>query len=228
MRNSEEMGSMDPAPSYLITGGCDLAGRVPILEHREIILNLPRKSIKIAHTGLVDKEDPKRLSELIDIVSFNFVGEDRTIREIYGLDRTVQDYVDSYRSLSRFLPTYPHMTIGLDRGRVVGEMQALDILEGLGVESLVLNLFIPTIGTVLEHVPPPPLGEVRKLLRKARGTFENVYLGCMRPGGSYRRKLDVMAVEEELDRIVNPTRPARELASRKGFSIEWKEECCII
>jgi uncharacterized radical SAM superfamily protein len=120
------------------------------------------------------------------------------------------------------------LTIGLYKGELAGEYEAIEILKGLGTKSVVLNVFMPTSGTGLENVTPPPLDDVRGVVRKARKTFENVYIGCMRPGGSYRKKLDVLAVEEGVDRIVNPAKTARDLAKEKNLSIDWKKECCIL
>lgn len=228
MKRSDEIQSTQSAPSYLITGGCDLEGKVPILEHMDLLRRLPENSTKIAHTGLMDGHDAESLSEFIDVISFDFVGDNKTIKEIYGLDKSVQDYVDSYDSLSSRIPTFPHLTIGLYKGELAGEYEAIEILKSLGTKSVVLNVFMPTSGTGLENVTPPPLDDVRGVVRKARRTFENVHIGCMRPGGSYRKELDVLAVEEGSDRIVNPTKAARDLAKEKNLSIDWKEECCIL
>lgn len=228
MKSVEEIPKIESAPSYLITGGCDLDGKVPILERSGLLGRLPEDSTKIAHTGLMDEKDGELLSDFIDVISFDFVGDDSTIREIYGLNKSVDDYVESFQSLSRYIPTYPHLTIGLYKGELLGEYEALDILESLGTESIVLNVLMPTSGTELAQMPPPGLEDVREVVKKAREKFPNAYLGCMRPGGSYREKLDVLAVEEECDRIVNPSKPARELAVKRGIDTDWKEECCIL
>jgi len=228
MRDVEETARIEKAPSYLVTGGCNLDGKVPILECSELLRKLPEGSRKIAHTGLMDERDAGLLSDFIDVVSFDFVGDNRIIKEVYGLNKSVDDYIDSFQSLSNHLPTYPHLTIGLYKGELAGEHEALDILESLGTDSIVLNVFMPTGGTELAHMSPPNLGEVREVVKRAREKFANVYLGCMRPGGSYRRELDVLAIEEGCDRIVNPSKPARDLAAEKGIPTNWKEECCIL
>jgi uncharacterized radical SAM superfamily protein len=223
-----ELSDVPKALSYLITGGCDIEGRVPILEHMDALSALPEDPTKIAHTGLVEENEAKELSGLIDVASFDFVGDDVTIQEIYGLKKKADDYISSYSSLSRHIPTYPHLTIGLKRGVLAGEIDSLDILTGLGARSIVINVFIPTGGTQLGDLPPPPMEDVRRVIGRAREEFNGVFMGCMRPGGSYRKELDIMAVEEGVDRIVNPSRPARELAADQGLEVEWREECCIL
>jgi uncharacterized radical SAM superfamily protein len=227
-QNVRELVGIERAPSYLITGGCDSEGKVPILQHLDALRSLPATSIKIAHTGLVDEHEVEGISDIIDVASFDFVGDDKTIEEIYGLKKSVVDYASSYSSLSSHIPTFPHLTVGLYRGRLAGEFAALDILSQQGTSSLVINVLIPTAGTQLGHLPPPPLEDVRRVIREARGSFRNLYVGCMRPGGHYRNEVDVMALEESVDRIVNPAKPARELAAKLGLDVEWREECCIL
>ncbi len=223
-----ELDGLSEASSYLITGGCDTEGKVPILEHLDDLSSLPKESTKIGHTGLVDEHEVEQLSELIDIVSFDFVLDDGTIRDIFGLDKSASDFIKSYSWLSHRIPTFPHLTIGLNKGRLAGELEALDILSGFGTRSVVLNVFIPTRGTQLGNVPPPSLQDVRRVIERARDSFDEIYLGCMRPGGTYRKELDVMALDEGIDRIVNPSKPSRDLAVKKGLEIEWREECCIL
>ena len=224
----DDLSGIERAPSYLITGGCDLSGRVPILEHLDKLAVLPEESTRIGHTGLIDEMEAEVLSDAIDVVSFDFVGDDSTIREIYGMDRSTTDYEMSYSAVAARIPTFPHLTIGLYKGKLAGEKDALEFLSGHGAKSIVLNVFMPTRGTPMESVSPPSLNDVREVVREARGIFDDVYLGCMRPGGSYRKELDKMAVDEGCDRIVNPSKPARELALSKGLEIEWKEECCVL
>jgi uncharacterized radical SAM superfamily protein len=224
----ENLSEIEHAPSYLITGGCDANGKVPIIRHLDKLRALPEESTRIAHTGLMDEKDVEILSDTIDVVSFDFVGDDRTINEIYGLNRSVKDYEESYEALSGRIPTHPHLTIGLYKGRLAGELQALDFLADPKSKSVVLNVFKPTAGTAIGELPPPSISDVRRVFRRARDLFNDVYIGCMRPGGRYREKLDVMAVDEGCDRIVNPTRPARELAEERELEPDWKEECCIL
>ena len=50
----------------------------------------------------------------------------------------------------------------------------------------------------------------------------------MRPFGRYRMDVDVMAIEEGVDRIVQPTPKARDLAVQMGLNIEYMYECCAL
>jgi len=224
----DRLSNIERAPSYLITGGCDMDGKVPIIRHLDKLSALPEESTKIAHPGLMDEMEAKALSGAIDVASFDFVGDNRTIKGVYGMEKSVKDYKESFSALSALMPTYPHLTIGLYKGRLAGEFEALEFLAGSKSKAIVLNVFIPTPGTVLGDLPPPSVEDVRGVFTRARESLDEIYLGCMRPGGKYRNELDVMAIEEGCDRIVNPAKAARELAANQGLEVDWKEECCIL
>jgi uncharacterized radical SAM superfamily protein len=49
------------------------------------------------HVGLVSEEEIKALAPLADVVSFDFVGDDATIRETLKLHKQVADYVNCYQ-----------------------------------------------------------------------------------------------------------------------------------
>jgi uncharacterized radical SAM superfamily protein len=55
-----------------------------------------------------------------------------------------------------------------------------------------------------------------------------IHLGCMRPGGRYRRELDPLAVRAGVNKIVNPAPAAVQLAAEFGLSVRWENECCVI
>ncbi len=224
----DHLSNIEHAPSYLITGGCDLDGKVPIIRHLDKLSLLPEESTRIAHPGLIDEIEAETLSRAIDVVSFDFVGDNRTIKGVYGMEKSVKDYEESFSALSALMPTFPHLTIGLFKGKLAGEFEALEFLASSKSKAIVLNVFIPTTGTALGNLPPPSVDDVRKVFTRARESFDEIYLGCMRPGGRYRNELDVMAVEEGCDRIVNPAKTARELAVKQGLEVDLKEECCIL
>jgi uncharacterized radical SAM superfamily protein len=167
---------------------------------------------------------------LVDVISFDFVGDDETIREVYDIDRTVDDYVATYRLLRRYARTVPHVTVGLRGGALGHELPALERLEQLGADGLVVLVFIPTPGTRYADRQPPPAEAVGELMVEARLRFPEVplYLGCMRPGGSYRDLLDPLAVRAGFNVVVSPSRPARRLAHELGLASNKMRECCVV
>jgi uncharacterized radical SAM superfamily protein len=220
----------DGSTSCLISGGCDPTGRVPVLAHRERVRAWREGRTMNWHVGFVSEEEMEAIAPWVDVVSFDFVGDDATIREVYGLDRTVDDYVQTYRLLRRTSQTLPHVTIGLRGGMLGHELRAFERLQELGVDGLVLLVFIPTPGTRYADREPPAPEIVADLLAEARLRFPEapLYLGCMRPRGRYRDQLDPLAVRAGLNVIVSPSRPARLLAADLGLATRQIRECCVL
>jgi len=166
----------------------------------------------------------------VDVVSFDFVGDDETIRQVYGLSRRVDDYVACYRRLRATVPVVPHITIGLHGGELRGERRALALLREVGADALVFLVFIPTPGTRFADRRPPPVDQVIGLLAEARCLFPAIplALGCMRPGGIYRSQLDPLAVRAGINRIVNPAPAAVAMAAALGLLALRGQECCAL
>jgi uncharacterized radical SAM superfamily protein len=178
---------------------------------------------------LIAEREIEKIAHLADVVSFDFVGDDDTIREVYGLNVGVEAYVATYKALCRHVTVVPHITIGLRGGLLSGENEALRLLGKLGLEALVLLVFIPTKDTRYEGKAPPLLSDVAQFMVEARLSFPHIpiHMGCMRPCGSYRDELDSLAVLAGLNRIVSPARPAVRLAKSLGLEIRTGEECCV-
>jgi uncharacterized radical SAM superfamily protein len=216
--------------SCLISGGCDPRGRVPVTSHSSQVAGLRSGRILNWHVGMIYEEEMRAIAPYVDIVSFDFVGDNETIREVYGLDCTVDDYVYTYAMLRQYAKVVPHLTLGLRGGRLSGEYAALHMLEKTGLDALVVLVLIPTPGTRYASCRPPSLEEVADFLSTARRTLSNtpLYLGCMRPGGHYRLQLDPLAVRTGVNKIVNPAPSAVQTAQDLDLIIQWEDECCVI
>lgn len=216
--------------SYLVSGGCDGAGRVPFWWHRDLLRRLKAHARLNMHVGIVDESDVAEVGALADAVSFDFVVDDGTIGEVYGTARTGHDYVRAYRLLRKATRAFPHVCIGLRGGKICGEYAALDALKAEGAEAIVFLVFIPTPGTRYADRSPPEPEVVAEVICRARLEFPDtpIYLGCMRPGGSYRAQLDQMAVRSGVNAIVVPARQAIRLAGELGLAIEKQTECCVL
>jgi uncharacterized radical SAM superfamily protein len=216
--------------SCLISGGCDARGRVPVNSHiKQVAALRPGRTLNW-HVGLIDEDEMQALASYVDIISFDFVGDDATIKEVYGLEYGVDRYVQGYTMLRRYARVVPHLTLGLRGGQFSGEYRALHILKSSGLDALVLLVLIPTAGTCYADHMPPALDEVAAFMLEARRMLSDIpiYLGCMRPGGSYRRELDPLALRAGLNKIVNPAPSAVRLARDMGLAIRWEDECCVI
>lgn len=226
-REDEKKGDIG---SYLVSGGCNEKGAVPLRENISLLRELSDRHRVVAHTGLIDREDAAVIAPFIDSASFNVIGHDATIREVYGIDKTVEDFIDSYNGLRGHIRTFPHITIGLHEGRIVGEYNAVDMLSEAGCEAVVFNIFIPTPGTSFANARPPQIQEALDVIAYAKKQLNGaeIYVGCIRPRGSYRNEFDSACIKAGVDRIVMPSRNARELAQEMGLDISYKEECCVL
>jgi len=218
------------ATSFLISGGCKADGKVPIGEHVAELKALKQGRRYNLHVGLIDEHEIAKIAEIADCVSFDFVGDDETIHEVFGIERTVQDYIHCYQVLRQQVNVMPHICIGLHGGEIKGEYKAIRLLQDLGVDGLTFIIFTPTRGTRYAECSPPKMEEVVELLKWARQTCPSIpiHLGCMRPGGRYRTEIDQWAVKIGIDTIVNPTPKAVELAKELGRTIQRSEECCVL
>jgi len=229
MRPIEE-ANPDGATSLLISGGCDAAGRVPVLEHLEAARRLAAGRRLNWHLGLVDEATMRAVAELTDVVSFDVVGDAETAREVYGLNVDLDDYIATLRMMRHYARVVPHITVGLRGGRLSGEGAAVAALAAEGVEALVFLVLIPTEGTAFAECSPPPIEEVAALLMDARLQLPRarLILGCMRPYGPYRQAVDEVAVRAGLNGVVNPTRAAERVARELGLAVMWGDECCAL
>jgi uncharacterized radical SAM superfamily protein len=203
---------------------------VPVTKHLDVVRGMRAGRIMNWHVGLIGEAEAEIIAPYVDVISFDFVGDDDTIREVYGLEVSVEDYVVAYELLRRHACVVPHITVGLKGGSISGEYKALDVLDDLGVEAITFIVFIPTAGTRYADAEPPRLEEVVDLLVEARLRFSTIpmHLGCMRPRGEYRDQLDPLAVRAGVNVIVSPARSAVTLAEELGLAIERREECCAV
>jgi uncharacterized radical SAM superfamily protein len=218
------------APSLLISGGSDARGRVPVGAHLHEIAALAQGRRLNWHVGLIDEAEMDAIAPYVDTVSFDFVGDDATIREVYGLDAGVADYERVYTALRRRFRVVPHLTIGLRGGNLGHELPALRRLRELpAFDELVFLVLIPTPRTAYADRQPPAVAAAADLIAAGRLLFPDkpISLGCMRPRGDYRTELDPLAVRAGVNRIVSPARSAVALAESLGLSIIKGTECCV-
>ncbi len=217
--------------SLLISGGSTLDGKVPISDHVEEIkaLKALKKFRFNFHTGLVNEKEAAEISKIADAISFDFVGEDDVIKKVYNLNATVADYVKSLENLLKFKKEiYPHITIGLDCGKISHEYKAIDILSKYNLEKVVFLVFIPTPLTYFEKCQPPTIDEIRSIFEYARKKFDcDLNLGCMYPKGKIRDEIAMAAVEAGFNTITQPSEKVIEFLRTNGYDLTFQDECCI-
>ena len=217
--------------SFLISGGCSFDGEVPIINHLEDIKILKNKGYKInAHLGLMDESDIKKISDYIDVASFDILLNDETIKNVYKIDKKKEDYIKTYEILKKYTRVVPHICIGMDAGQIEGEYDALEYLKTQNPDCITFIVLIPTKGTEFEKIQPPKIEDVIDVICEARIKFPNIHinLGCMRPRGQYRKELDKMAILSGINNIVMPSKEAIKEAVNIKCNIQEFERCCVL
>ena len=230
--------------SVLLSGGCDTSGRVPLGDWpRRVAESAPGVRIN-CHAGLVSDEEAEEIARWAHVVSFDVTTDQRVISQVYGLRRLPEEYIASYISLAKRVPTVPHICIGLaeplessSSSSAAPEIGALDAVLGTVTSgaapmppAIVFIVFTPTPRTRMANVPAPHPGLVRDTIAEARLMFPDTLLnlGCMRPGGAYRGLVDVMAIDAGANLIVQPAPEASEHARALGLATVETDECCAL
>ncbi|MEM2889890.1 MAG: radical SAM protein [Candidatus Hadarchaeum sp.] len=222
------------AVGVLLSGGFNVEGYVPfepfldtiekIKEHTNLFIS--------AHTGLVPEWLAKEMGRAgIDLADFDLVGDDSTIKSVLGIQKTVNDYRSSLRSLTRYISyVVPHICVGLHFGKLLGEFRALELASEVKPHLLVLLVLSPTFGTVFEKLAPPPVEVFKKVAIKARLMFPeiDIALGCMRPRFHYRHELELAALQSGVDRIELPSERTLEAARKMGMMVKKLKACCSV
>ncbi|MCS7119933.1 MAG: radical SAM protein [Nitrososphaerota archaeon] len=216
----------------LISGGCLPDGSVPLSKFIDVIAKVKQELglTVVVHSGLIDFETASRLKDAgVDAVSVDIIGSDDTISSIYNLNVSSKRYEETLEALSRSgVPFTPHVLVGLHLGSIKGEFEALKMIAKHKPSALIIIVFFPIKGTLMENVRPPPPEEVVNILSHARVIMPNVpiALGCARPKGAHRIRTDVLAVEAGVNAIAYPSPEAVEKARDLGLEVKFSPTCC--
>lgn len=217
--------------SFLISGGCQNDGNVPINKHLNIIKKLKKEGYLLnAHLGLMDEKYIEEISKYLDVVSFDLVFDEETIKEVYKIDKKKDDYINTYEFIKKRVEVAPHICIGLKGGKIKGEYDIINYLKKDPPKKITFIVLIPTKNTEYENVEPPSLKEVADIICEARINLPTteINLGCMRPRGSYRSELDKMAILCGVNKIVLPSKQAKNKAFDMKLNITEGKECCVL
>jgi uncharacterized radical SAM superfamily protein len=218
----------------LVSGGSKRDGGVPLDKHMEAIARIKRDLPMrvIVHTGVVYPDVAEGLADAgVDGVMLDIMGADETIRDVYHLDLTVEDFDRSLALLAKQdLRIIPHIVIGLHFGKFLGEHTALEMIAKYQVSTLILVVLMPLTGTPMAGVPPPPIDEVTEFFALSRSTMPDtkINLGCGRPMGDMKKELDWGAIDNGLNGIAYPAEGAIAYARSRGLEPKMYEYCCSL
>ena len=220
---------------FLLSGGSNRRNEIHYERFYPVIEGLKRDfpGLKIAiHTALTDEAGAKRMESAgVDTAMMDVIGAQETIRDVYHLDRPVEDFEATLAALcATSMEIVPHIVIGLHYGQLLGEARALDICARHSIHSLVLVVIMPFYAKKTGTFVTPTTTDVGRIFREARARLPqtSVNLGCARPAGMHKRVTDAYAVMAGLDGIAFPADGAVAVAEAIGRPYSQQHACCSI
>lgn len=227
--------SREGVTTLLVSGGSDSRGVVPLEAftgalariHEELGIEV------IVHTGITDARLAQHLAAAgVAAALIDIPGDDKTINDVLHLgDITAAAYDDSLANLcGAGLKVVPHVVIGLNRGGVSGEWEALRLIAGHDIESLVLVGLRPLEGTPMAGIEPPSPAAMAAVFAEARELLPDkaIMLGCERPGGPHKEETDFLALEAGLNGIAFPADGVVSRARELGLTPCFSRMCCAV
>jgi uncharacterized radical SAM superfamily protein len=218
----------------LLSGGSNRRNEINYDRFYPVIEGLKRDYpfLRIAvHTALTDQSGARRMAGAgVDTAMMDVIGAEETVRQVYHLDRPVDDFEATLEALcATSMEIVPHIVIGLHYGRILGETNALEIVARHDVQALVLVVVMPFYaapGTFMTPETP----EIGRFFLEARRRLADrqVLLGCARPPGMHKRETDSYAVMAGLDGIAFPADGAVAVAQAIGRPHVQEHACCSI
>ena len=219
---------------FLLSGGSNKQNEIRYTRFYPVVERLKRDfpHLRIAiHTALTDEAGAREMEAAgVDVAMLDIIGAEETIRDVYHLDRPVEDFESTLAALcSTKMQISPHIVIGLHYGRLLGEENALDILSRHDTKALVLVVIMPFYARPGTFVTPDT-ADVGRIFLEARRRLPDrqVLLGCARPPGMHKRVTDAYAVMAGLDGIAFPADGAVAVAGLTGRPFHQAHACCSI
>ncbi|MFZ5953328.1 MAG: hypothetical protein ACOYXC_21665 [Candidatus Rifleibacteriota bacterium] len=215
--------------SLLISGGSNREGAVPLVEHAEIISNLPDHLELNVHPGFQPVSQLLFLKKRKTTVSFDLPVSDRVIQQVFRLKHRVEDYRKLLNDYLNHFQTIPHVTIGLDPEGQDHEMDSFDFLSHQAIKKAVIIVFRPTPGTELHLQQVPSVEKAIEVVAHAIKVLKcPVSIGCMRPAGIYRKEFDILAWLHGCEAFVQPDHRLLEVLEEFHIDVSKKHDCCCL
>jgi len=223
------------ARGMLLTGGSNRRNEVEYGPFYDVVRRVKDcfPAFRIAvHTALVDAEIARRMEAAgFDCAMMDVIGAQDTISQVYHLKRSVDDFERSLACLTATsMKVVPHIVVGLHYGRLLGEWNALEIVARHRPDALVLVVVMPFYAPANRPFVTPDAREVGEFFLDARDALPglSLLLGCARPAGDVKAKIDAYAVMAGRNGIAHPADGMGELATRLGREVRVSPACCSI
>jgi uncharacterized radical SAM superfamily protein len=223
------------ALGILVSGGVNRNGEVPLEEFIPMIRTIKGKDPQfkvLCHTGLIRKEIAGELKEAhVDQILIDVIGDDDTIREVYHLNRSSEDYEETLIMLKEMGHRLaPHIIIGHHFGEIRGEWKALETITRVGVETIVLVIIKPFLPTAKSQMKIPRPEEVSKISAIARilNPKTPIRMGCIRPAHPWKVEMEKGLIDSGANTIAYPLQGTVDYAKAIGLETKFVEMCCSI
>jgi lipoyl synthase len=233
-RKVRDLVMLQDLQGFLLSGGSNRRNEIKYERYYPVIERLKRDfpHLKIAvHSALIDGARARAMASAgVDTAMMDVIGSEDTIRDVYHLDRPVEDFEASLAALTATsMEVVPHIVIGLHYGRVLGEGRALDIVSRHPIHSLVLVVIMPFYAAP-GTFETPATADVGRIFLEARRRIPDreVLLGCARPAGMHKRVTDAYAVLAGLDGVAFPADGAVAVAEMAGRPVVQQHACCAM
>ncbi len=223
----------------LISGGCDPDGAVPLIGFLDTVKKVKDQTNLIinVHTGLLNEETAKKLAEAnVDIISFDINMDNEVIKDIYHLNKELDDYKRAVSLLKKYnLNIVPHICVGLYYGRLHKELESIKFLKEINPSLIVLIALIPPKSskeykkTKFETPKPIDIAKIVATIRFLSPKTE-ISLGCMRPRKNLKIEIEKYAVRAGITRIENPSKKTINWVKKRNPEVKFKfySSCCAI
>jgi uncharacterized radical SAM superfamily protein len=226
---------LDGAHGILVSGGANQDGEVPLEEFIPSIREIKEKDPKfkvIVHTGLIRRETAKELKEAgVDQILIDVIGNDDTIREVYHLNKRVEDYEETLWMLKEVGHRLaPHIIIGHHFGEIRGEWRALEMVTRVGVETIVLVILKTLFPAGENHFKVPKPEETSRISAIARILNPDIpiRMGCIRPAHPSKAEMEKGFILSGANTIAYPLQGTIDYAKEIGLETKFIEMCCSL
>ena len=205
------------AEGFLLSGGCDEHGRVPVMPFLNAIKKIKAETnLKInIHTGFLSRPEALELiSAGIDCFSIDIVRDREVIKKCLNLDVSPHKYEETLEALEGSAKIVPHVCTGLQSAE--GEQKSLELISKFEVSSI----------AVLGLIPARDSERMISFVSEAVKTGRPVTIGCMRPRGNV--PLEIGCVEAGASAMAAPNHMTLEILKERGWTVIEKSECCAL
>ena len=225
---------MRGAEGVLISGGSDSKGHVPLDRFGEAIKTVKTElDLKVViHTGLVSVKTAELLQEAsIDAAMLDIIGDEQVAENVYHIEDG-PSRMNASLSLLRDadIPTVPHVLVGINYGKIGGELEALQMIADNDPAAVVVIALNPVRKTPMESVSPPSPETIGRIMTIARRGMEKtpLLLGCARPIGQHKIDSDKNAVMSGANGIAYVSQEGVDFARDRGLKPVFMDVCCSL